>query len=36
MGDEGLGYYYDDNIEILKLVRLRQDYITTNQAPKED
>ena len=35
-GDVGLGYYYNDNHEILKLVRLFQDYIATNQAQKED
>jgi hypothetical protein len=31
-----LSYYYDGNLEILKLERLCQDYITTNQASKED
>lgn len=31
-----LSYYYDGNLEILKLERLRQDYIATNQASKED
>ena len=35
MGDVGLGYYYNDDRVNLPLERLRQDYIMTNQAPKE-
>jgi hypothetical protein len=31
-----LGYYYDENLEILKLERLRRDYIARSPKPKED
>ncbi len=36
MGEVGLGYYYNDNLEILRLDRLHQDYIATNQGLNGD